>query len=191
MNESVAVWPWPSAWKAATPVGSYTYEPSALTVTMAPLASVTGVPTFAGAPFTAVTVRISPRSGSTSLPSTPGAGTVSTVSSSVVPVSAMAVGGSFTGTTVMVNVTGADWLTPPLAVPPLSCSTSVIVAMPLANGAGVYVNVPSDATAGWVLNRAVFVLPVTLKVSVCAASSAGPALIAVAHARPFAGRRSR
>ncbi len=53
--------------------------------------------------------------------------------------------------------------------------------MPLANAAGVYVNVPSDATAGWVLNRAVFVLPVTLKVSVCAASSAGPALIAVAH----------
>ena len=35
----------------------------------------------------------------------------------------------------MVNICGAEVLTPPLAVPPLSCATSVIVAVPKAFGA--------------------------------------------------------
>ena len=93
----------------------------------------------------------------------------------------MKLGAVFTPVTVIVNVCGADVSTPPLAVPPLSESVSVIVAVPATPGASVYVSVPVDDTAGPALNSAGLVLPVTLKVSVCAASSAGPALIAVAH----------
>ena len=59
--------------------------------------------------------------------------------SSVLPstsnVSLTTIGGSFTGSTVMVNICGADVFTPPFAVPPLSCSTSVMVAVPNAFGA--------------------------------------------------------
>ena len=58
--------------------------------------------------------------------------------SSVLPsswkVSLATIGASFTGSTVMVNICGADVFTPPFAVPPLSCSTSVIVAVPNAFG---------------------------------------------------------
>src|SRR5690606_29639418 len=43
--------------------------------------------------------------------------------------------------------------------------------------AGVNVSVPVDDTAGAVANNVGLVLPVTLKVSDCAASSAGPALM--------------
>ena len=46
-------------------------------------------------------------------------------------------GASLTGVTVIVNVCGARVSTPPLAVPPLSLSVSVIVAVPMAFGAGV------------------------------------------------------
>ena len=46
-------------------------------------------------------------------------------------------GESLTGVIVIVKVTGADVLTPPLAVPPLSCSTSVMLALPKAFGADV------------------------------------------------------
>ncbi len=44
-------------------------------------------------------------------------------------------GASLTGVTVIVNICGADVSTPPFAVPPLSCATSVIVAVPKALGA--------------------------------------------------------
>ncbi len=46
-------------------------------------------------------------------------------------------GASLTGVTVMVKLCAVEVSTPPLAVPPLSCSTSVIVAVPLALAAGV------------------------------------------------------
>ena len=49
----------------------------------------------------------------------------------------MKLGASLTAVTVIVKVCGADVSTPPLAVPPLSESVSVIVAVPLALGAGV------------------------------------------------------
>src|SRR5207248_2449971 len=51
-------------------------------------------------------------------------------------------GASLTGLTVMVNVCGAEVSTPPFAVPPLSCSVTVTVAVPLASGAGVKVRTP-------------------------------------------------
>ena len=57
----------------------------------------------------------------------------------------------------------------------------MIVALPNASAAGVKVSVPFEATAGATLKSAAFVLPVTLNVSVWPASSAGPALSAVAH----------
>ena len=47
------------------------------------------------------------------------------------------VGASFTGRTVIENVCAAELFTPPLAVPPLSASTTVTVAVPKALGAGV------------------------------------------------------
>ena len=83
--------------------------------------------------------------------------------------------------TVIRKVCVADWFTPPSAVPPLSSSRSVIVAAPLASAAGVNVRSPFDATAGAALKSAALVLFVTTKVSVCADSLAGPALIAVAQ----------
>ena len=44
-----------------------------------------------------------------------------------VMVGVVSIGGSLTGVTVIVKVSGADVSTPPLAVPPLSCRTQVIV----------------------------------------------------------------
>src|SRR5688572_910656 len=64
------------------------------------------------------------------------------------------VGGSLTGVTLMVNVRSMLVLAPPLAVPPLSESVTVIVALPLRCGAGVKVNVPADESAGWAEKRA-------------------------------------
>jgi len=45
-------------------------------------------------------------------------------------------GASFTGLTVMVNVSGSEVSSPPLAVPPSSRRTTVTVATPLALAAG-------------------------------------------------------
>ena len=59
--------------------------------------------------------------------------------SSVVPASTSATptGGSLTAVTAMVKDCGAEVSWPPLAVPPLSLSSTVMVALPLALGAGV------------------------------------------------------
>ena len=46
-------------------------------------------------------------------------------------------GASLTAVTVIVKVCAALVSTPPLAVPPLSCSVTVTVAVPLALAAGV------------------------------------------------------
>ena len=81
----------------------------------------------------------------------------------------------------MVKVCGAEVSTPPNAVPPLSIATSVIVAEPLASGAVVKLKSPLDATAGPAENSAALVLLVTTKLTICAASFAGPGEIAVAH----------
>ena len=43
--------------------------------------------------------------------------------------------------TVIVKVCGAEVSTPPLAVPPLSCSLTVTFAVPLTLGCAVYVSV--------------------------------------------------
>ena len=59
-------------------------------------------------PFKATTVLVSPGSTSVSLANTPGAATLSGVSSSVVPVSSTAVGGSFTPATVMALVSDPE-----------------------------------------------------------------------------------
>jgi hypothetical protein len=81
----------------------------------------------------------------------------------------------------MTNVCSALASTPPFAVPPLSVSLIVIVAVPLALAAGVYVRSPVALIAGPAEKRAAFVLLVTENVSVCPASFGGPARIAVAQ----------
>jgi hypothetical protein len=50
---------------------------------------------------------------------------------------AVKLGASFTPVTVIEKVCAAETSTPPSAVPPLSCSVSVIVAVPTALTAGV------------------------------------------------------
>ena len=64
-------------------------------------------------------------------------------------------GTSFTAVTLITNVCAALVSTPPLAVPPLSCKRTVIVALPLAFAAGVKVRLPfEEFTAGSTLNSA-------------------------------------
>jgi hypothetical protein len=66
----------------------------------------------------------------------------------------------------MVKVTGSEVFTPPRAVPPLSLSTAVMSALPLAFAAGVNLSVPLAAMEGLALKRAGLVLFVTWKASV-------------------------
>src|ERR1044071_3379121 len=89
-------------------------------------------------------------------------------------------GASFTAFTVMVLVCDADVSLPPLAPPPLSCSVTVIVALPYAFAAGVNVSVPFDATDGCTLKSELLVF-VVVNVTVCPDSSEGPAEIEVAQ----------
>ena len=79
---------------------------------------------------------------------------------------AVKLGASLIASTVMLKVCGDDVSAPPFDVPPLSCSTSVIVAVPFASGAGVNVSVPVGETAGATLKRAAFVFAVTANVTV-------------------------
>src|SRR5437764_311703 len=76
------------------------------------------------------------------------------------------VGASLTAVTLIRKVCAALVSLPPLAVPPLSFRTIVIVELPLAFGAGVNVRVPLAEIAGCVENRALLLLLVTLKVRV-------------------------
>src|SRR5437773_1644764 len=88
----------------------------------------------------------------------------------------------------MVNVCGGLVSDPPLSVPPSSCNRTVTVATPFALAAGVYVSVPFGAIAGCVENKALLVFEThvgQVKSTTCAASFAGPALIAVAQLPPF------
>src|SRR5690349_17703553 len=84
------------------------------------------------------------------------------------------------GLTVIVNVCTELVFTPPLAVPPLSCAMSVMVAVPNSPVADVKVSVPFAATAGGVAKSVLFVLPLTLKATDCVLSP-GPAEISVAQ----------
>ena len=63
--------------------------------------------------------------------------------------------------TLIVKVCGADVSDPPLAVPPSSFNTTVIVAEPLASGAAVYVSVPVGLIAGATLNSGWLLLSVS------------------------------
>lgn len=90
----------------------------------------------------------------------------------------------------MVNVDGVLVSVPPLAVPPLSCTRTVMVALPLALAAGVKVSWPLGLIAGCVENRAVFELPVSWKLRVCVDSQLGPAETAVAQGCAYAPESS-
>src|SRR5690606_8900433 len=86
------------------------------------------------------------------------------------------VGASFTGVTSMLKVTGADVSSPPVGVPPSSISTMVMLALPLASGAGVKVRLPVAALiAGGTENSAGLLLAVTSNVRLWPASLPGPA----------------
>ena len=67
-----------------------------------------------------------------------------------------------------------------VGVPPLSTAVTVMVATPLASAAGLYVSVPLGATAGWSV-KSEGVSAVTVKLTVCDDSLAGPGEIAVAQ----------
>ena len=77
----------------------------------------------------------------------------------------MKLGAALTAFTVMVNCWVGLSSTPPLAVPPSSTAFSVIVAVPLAPAAGVYVSVPVGDTAGPAENSAVLVFALMLKLT--------------------------
>src|SRR6516162_4572228 len=81
----------------------------------------------------------------------------------------------------MLKVCGPLVSTPPLAVPPLSWSTTAMLALPLAPAAGVNVSVPLAPMVGPAANRAALLLLVTRKVSVCHDSLAAPGEMAVAQ----------
>src|SRR5690606_10210364 len=90
-------------------------------------------------------------------------------------------GASLMPLTVMVTFCGVLASTPPFAVPPLSLSTTVRVAVPDVLAVGVKLRTPAGDTAGPALNRPGLVFAVTLKLRVWPASSLAPALIAVAQ----------
>src|SRR5919202_1798422 len=69
------------------------------------------------------------------------------------PAATATVGGSLTGVMVIVKLCGGLVSRPPLAVPPLSFSTTVMLALPLAFGAVVKLSVPLGAMLGPALNR--------------------------------------
>ena len=103
---------------------------------------------------------------------------VSVVSSVPLTPIAASVGASLTAVTVIVKVCAALVSTPG-EVPPLSTAKPVTVATPLALAAGVKVRVPAVLMAGWTLNSALLLF-VTVKLTVCADSFAGPAEMLVA-----------
>src|SRR5512132_3681740 len=88
--------------------------------------------------------------------------------------------------TVIVNVWVGLVSTPPLAVPPSSVRRTVMVAVPVTP-LGSQERVPSAATAGAVVKMAGLLLPVTSKVTVCPASSGGPAEMPVAQPGTLCG----
>ena len=70
----------------------------------------------------------------------------------MLPAGTAKLGASFTLVMAMVKVVVLV-STPPLAVPPLSCVTTVTVALPNALAAGVKVSVPFVPMTGWALKR--------------------------------------
>jgi hypothetical protein len=91
------------------------------------------------------------------------------------------VGGSLSALIVIVKVCVGLSLTPPLAVPPSSVASSVIVAVPFWFKPAVKERVPFAATVGPAEKRPGFVLFVTTKEGVWPDSFAGPTLIPVAQ----------
>src|SRR5438552_2997053 len=81
----------------------------------------------------------------------------------------------------MMNVCTGDVSTPPPAVPPLSLSRTLTVAVPLESAAGVNDRTPVGEIAGWNPNRNSALLSLlTMNCTVWLASPA-PALMLAAH----------
>ena len=94
-----------------------------------------------------------------------------------------------TGPIVIVNVRAGLVSTPPFPVPPSSAAVTVTVATPSVSAAGVYVSVPSGATAGWTLNSAAL-LALTENDTPCDDSFAGPCERSVAQPETACGPAS-
>src|SRR5919201_3211615 len=90
---------------------------------------------------------------------------------------------------VIVNVCGGLVSPPGPELPPLSRKRTVTVAEPTARSAGVYVSVPSGATAGWTENSPELSFE-TRNVRVCEDSFAGPGLMFVAQPATVCAPRS-
>src|SRR4029079_12803815 len=84
------------------------------------------------------------------------------------------------------NVAGTLESIPPFTVPPLSLRVTVTCATPLPLVAGVNVSVPLGAIVGATANSAGLSVE-TANVTVCVASSGGPALVPVATPETGAG----
>ena len=108
---------------------------------------------------------------------------LSTVSSAPDLLAAAQTGASLTAVIMIVKVWVAEVSTPPFVIPPLSWTSRVMVARPLASAAGVNVRVPFEATAGTTEKSPLFVLPVMLKLRTWPDSLAGPVSRAVAQPR--------
>src|SRR5207302_322431 len=74
-------------------------------------------------------------------------------------------GGWLTWVTLMTRVAGADVSWPPLAVPPSSCSATVMVALPKVWAAGVYDSVPLGLIDGATANSDGLVSPDSVKLT--------------------------
>src|SRR5204862_6072467 len=83
--------------------------------------------------------------------------------------------------TLIVNEQVPDTSTPPLAVPPLSRTRSVMFAVPVAPATGVNVSVPFALTAGPAVKSPGLLFAVTSNVRVWLDSLAGPGLMPVAQ----------
>jgi hypothetical protein len=89
-------------------------------------------------------------------------------------------GASFTAVRVIQSLFQVS--APPFAVPPSSLSLTLIVAVPLAFAAGVYVKSPvTGLIAGATLNNDGLLFSVTANVNVCPLSFAAPFDIALAQ----------
>lgn len=92
-------------------------------------------------------------------------------------------GASLTAVTTMSNSTDVDVSSPPLAVPPSSRSSIVIVAVPLALVAGLNPSTPEALTATPPANKVGLVLLVTTNATPWVSGS--PSEMSVAHPLPM------
>src|SRR5947207_2767639 len=92
---------------------------------------------------------------------------------------------------LMVKLIVALVSTPPLRVPPLSCATTVMTALPKVLSAGVKDRLPDGSSDGCTANRTGLLLLRMMKFSSWPVSFGAPGPMLVAHAAVYAPESSR